>query len=258
MTGSEVYSSSFYEGEGKSAEESARAIVPLVLNLFSPRSVVDVGCGTGAFVREFIRNGVDDARGIDGDWLITGHHLVIPPSHFTSADIQSPIPTDRKYDLALCLEVGEHLESSRADTLVEELCTLAPVVVFSAATPLQFGTNHVNERWPSYWAKKFRQNGYIASDCLRPQVFHLPQVASWYATNMIAYIRGDNLSAFPPIVQQSAVQHVQFKVRNLKFPGYTSLANELPPPLRHMLYLTVRLTWGVVVDGGRSVTNDSV
>lgn len=244
------YSNRFYESEGSSAEASAKVIVPLLLDIFSPNSVVDVGCGTGAFVREFSRNGVGDVLGIDGKWVIDGNHLVIPSRNFMPADLGTPLPITRRYDMALSLEVGEHLEASQADSFVQTLCRLAPVVIFSAAVPLQFGTHHVNERWPSYWAKKFRRHGYVASDCLRPQVFHERLVESWYATNTFAYIWSPDLNKFPAFVQECVVDHTEFKVRNVRHPRYTTLVNSLPPPVRHALYLMVRSTWGIAVDRG--------
>ena len=48
--------------------ESARVTVPLVIDAISPRSVVDVGCGLGAWLAVFREHGVDDLLGYDGPW----------------------------------------------------------------------------------------------------------------------------------------------------------------------------------------------
>ena len=57
----------------------------------------------------------------------------------------------RRFDLALCLDVTEHLPRECADPLVTLLTSLAPVVAFSAAIPVQDSYNHVNCQWPAYW-----------------------------------------------------------------------------------------------------------
>ncbi|WP_306343104.1 methyltransferase domain-containing protein, partial [Escherichia coli] len=42
-------------------------IVPIIMNYFSPSSVIDIGCGTGNFLAEFKKFGVKDVLGVDGD-----------------------------------------------------------------------------------------------------------------------------------------------------------------------------------------------
>ena len=70
-----------------------------------------------------------------------------------------PLRIGRRFDLVNCLEVAEHLDASRADSFVDDLCALGDVVVFSAAIPGQGGTHHVNEQFQSYWQERFRRNG---------------------------------------------------------------------------------------------------
>ena len=54
---------------------------------------------------------------------------------------------------------------------MEFLTSLAPVVVFSAASAYQGGIHHVNEQWPTYWAALFAEHGLVAVDSLRKDLW---------------------------------------------------------------------------------------
>lgn len=128
------YDEAFYSSEAQSSMSSAAIVVPLLVELVGPRSVLDVGCGVGAFSREFMRQGVGEVRGVDSDW-VPADALVIPQERFVTANLADSIPTQGRFDLVICLEVAEHLPESRAAGFVEDLCAHAPVVAFSAAIP---------------------------------------------------------------------------------------------------------------------------
>src|SRR5205823_6989515 len=105
------------------------------MKLFNPRSVVDVGCGPGAWTAEFKRTGAA-VLGIDG-YDVKADQLLISPQEFERRNLTEPLRLDRRFDLVNCLEVAEHLPAARAASLVENLCRLGDVVVFSAAVPGQ-------------------------------------------------------------------------------------------------------------------------
>src|SRR5262249_5217435 len=147
------YDAAFYEAQADGSLRSARVVVPLVTRLVEPRSVVDVGCGVGTWLRAFVENGVEDVLGVDGAY-VDRNRLCIDPARFQAMDLARPQPLGRTFDLAVCLEVGEHLPTRAAPGLVAML-TAAPVVLFSAAIPGQGGTNHVNEQWPNFWQRLF-------------------------------------------------------------------------------------------------------
>jgi hypothetical protein len=90
------------------------------------------------------------------------------------------VELDRKYDLAICLEVAEHLPVSSAGTLVDSITRASDLILFSAAIPLQTGTHHINEQWQDYWAALFDQRGFVASDIVRPAIWGRPDVRWWY------------------------------------------------------------------------------
>ncbi|RXG99137.1 class I SAM-dependent methyltransferase [Bradyrhizobium sp. C-145] len=186
----EHYGAQFFKEQSGGSFESASVIVPLVLRLFKVNSVVDVGCGVGAWLHEFATNGVSDYLGIDGDY-VPRDQLRIPSERFRSMDLRSITDIGRKFDLACSLEVAEHLPESSANEFVSALVAAAPIVLFSAAVKGQGGRNHLNEQWPSYWAERFSGHGYSAFDCVRPQIYDDSRIRPWYRQNLLVFCRGD-------------------------------------------------------------------
>jgi SAM-dependent methyltransferase len=183
---SKYYNPKFYR-ELESAQESAREILPLVLEIVKPASVIDIGCGTGNWLAIAHELGVRDILGIDGPWVKA--QLAIPAEKFIEHDLSTPLKLDRRFDLALSLEVAEHLPASAARGFVQGLCDAADVALFSAAIPGQGGRRHVNEQWPAYWAELFEECGYQCYDFLRPRIWNNPRVTWHYAQNSMIFAR---------------------------------------------------------------------
>jgi hypothetical protein len=113
------------------------------------------------------------------------------------ADLTSPLELGRRYDLAISLEVAEHLPPEAAAGFVASLTRAAPVVAFSAAIPGQGGRGHVNEQWPAYWAELFARHGYEPVDALRPLLWDDPGVEWWYAQNVVVFASAEGLGRHP-------------------------------------------------------------
>jgi SAM-dependent methyltransferase len=167
---------------------SAPRVAPKILDIHPARSVVDVGCNIGVWLRAFLDHGVERVLGIDGDYVDTAK-LVVDPALFVRRDLNRPLGDIGRFDLAISLEVGEHLEPGRAKSFVADLCKLADVVLYGAAVPFQGGELHVNEQWQSYWAQHFADHGYLAYDVLRRAIWAQPNVAYWYKQNTIFYVK---------------------------------------------------------------------
>ena len=170
---------------GMSLEATAHALAGLAYELIQPLSVVDVGCGPGVFLSEFSAQGVEDVQGVDGE--PASRVFLLGAECFTIADIAQPLDLGRRFDLAVCLEVGEHLPLSAGSTLVASLVDLAPVVVFSAAFPGQGGQNHINEQWPWWWQRLFMNHHYVCLDILRGRLFGESEVVDCYRTNPLVF-----------------------------------------------------------------------
>jgi SAM-dependent methyltransferase len=191
-----AYTETWFQGIPAQAGSSAAVVAPLLCELFEPSSVVDVGCGTGAWLAEFLRNGVADVRGLDGPWVDPGQ-LSIEPACFEAADLSNPPKANRRFDLVTSLEVAEHLPESSARRFVEYLTSLGDTVAFSAAIPFQGGTDHLNEQWPDYWSDLFAERGYLALDVLRPKIWLSSNVEFWYRQNLIVYMAEDRVAQCP-------------------------------------------------------------
>jgi SAM-dependent methyltransferase len=190
------YNHDFYRLHQSGSDRSAREIIPLILEFVQPRSVIDVGCGIGTWLSVFAENGVQDILGIDGEW-VDKKLLRIPQSFFVASDLKQQIRVNREFDLVISLEVAEHLPALVAETFVDSLVELGPVIVFSAAIPLQGGVHHVNERWPNYWEKLFRERGYVVVDALRKRVWQKGDVEWWYAQNILIFVDAASLKNYP-------------------------------------------------------------
>jgi SAM-dependent methyltransferase len=225
-----TYDDAFYEELDTTVRDSAEVVVSLVMELVQPRSILDVGCGRGTWLDVFRAAGVTDSIGVDGPH-IEPSDLEIPVDTFVAHDLDTPLHLARRFDLAMSLEVGEHLDRSRAPALVASLVAHAPVVLFSAAVPFQGGAGHVNEAWPSAWARHFATHDYDPYDVIRPRVWSDPRVAFWYAQNTILYVERahartlDTLGAAAVADESIDVVHPALHVRD-----HTTRKPPPPPP----------------------------
>jgi SAM-dependent methyltransferase len=182
------YTEQWFQRRQAGARRSADIIVPLLLDATGATSVIDVGCGTGSWLATVRERGVTDILGIDGDY-VDRDALEFPQPHFLPADLAEPLALDRTFDLAISVEVAEHLPEQAAHIFIASLTRLAPVVAFSAAIPAQGGTGHINLQWQNYWAARFAEQGYVPVDYIRPRVWRDPRVQYFYAQNLIVYVR---------------------------------------------------------------------
>jgi hypothetical protein len=200
------YAKTFFDEMVPESLSSAKIIVPLVMDLLHPTSVVDVGCATGAWLSVFREHGVEDIIGIDGTYVDV-EELLIPKKCFYATNLANPFSLSKRYDLALALEVAEHLPRFSAKHFVHCLCKLAAVVLFSAAIPGQGGEHHVNEQWPEYWRQLFAEQSYRMFDPFRPVLWHDERVASHYRQNMYVFVQEGVLKTRPNLEKLMEVKN---------------------------------------------------
>ncbi len=194
------YDKAFFRERRLATNASARATVPILAGLFRPRSVVDFGCGDGAWLASFLEQGVEEILGIDGAYVDRGS-LLIPATKFLAGDLSQEVILGRSFDLAVSLEVAEHIPEKAASTLVSSIVAAAEAVVFSAAIPGQGGRNHVNEQWPSYWAALFAERGFVLLDCIRYRLWGNEKVMYYYRQNILCFVSRTRLQS-DPILQR--------------------------------------------------------
>ncbi|MDR0552407.1 MAG: class I SAM-dependent methyltransferase [Spirochaetaceae bacterium] len=189
----ELYGNKFYEAQWQGSLTSTEIILPLVLDVIRGiHSAVDFGCGTGVWLSVLKELGVNEIKGYDGAW-VDKELLKIPKENFTAMELDKQIDIKKKYDIAISVEVAEHLPAESARTFVETLTKSSDIVLFSAAIPSQGGLNHINEQWPSYWYNIFMEYGYIGVDFLRKNIWTKKDVEVWYRQNIILYVKKERL-----------------------------------------------------------------
>ena len=199
------YNAKFYR-ELEQTRVSARIILPIVISLLKPASMVDIGCGAGHWLSAAAELGISDLLGVEGGW-ISAAKLAVPREKIVIHDLGTPLDLGRRFDLAMSLEVAEHLPEAKAREFVQTLCNAADRVLFSAAIPGQGGRHHLNEQWPKYWANLFGEFGYGCHDLVRPQVWNNPSVLWYYAQNCLLFIRVGTDPGLRPAAEPLALVH---------------------------------------------------
>ncbi|WP_035359045.1 class I SAM-dependent methyltransferase [Edaphobacter aggregans] len=224
-----VYDQTFFDWVNKTARSSARTMLPIVRQTIDPPSVVDVGCGEGGWLSIWNEMGLSDVCGYDGSY-VDKSRLLIDPERFIACDLEKPLVVGRRFGLAQCLEVAEHLHPSAAEELISSLCQLSDIVLFSAAQPGQGGERHINERRPSYWAQMFRSHNYFPFDCVRPHLVDKMEVSPWYRYNPILFANPSGMKCLSPETRALQCQDAQYldKAGNMAWKFRLLLLRPLP------------------------------
>lgn len=197
------YNRAFFSNISSGSRLSARKVLPIAMEVQPCRSIIDIGCGTGAWLAGAAELGVGETIGVDGAY-VDRNQLEIPAERFISADLTTltvdalramPGVGGRRFDLAMSVEVAEHLPESSAAGFVALLTSLSDVVLFSAAIPFQGGVAHLNEQFPSWWAKHFARHGYMPLDLIRDRVWDETSVEWWYRQNVMLFVASHHPAA---------------------------------------------------------------
>jgi len=190
------YDASFYHDGGSLAERAAQLILGHIASSYAFSSVVDFGCGAGGWLRaaaHVIGNSggsrVPKLLGIDGPYAERFAKCAQASFHFQN--LEERVVNVGHFDLAISMEVAEHLPPGRAVSFIADIANAADVVLFSAAIPGQGGDNHINEQWQSYWIRLFSHQGYRSFDILRAKFWDHPLMAAcpFYVANGFLHVR---------------------------------------------------------------------
>jgi SAM-dependent methyltransferase len=185
----------------------AAAALSTVFRHHLPASLLDVGCGTGTWLRAAAELGIPDIYGIDGI-LVPQDELHVAKALVGQFDLSRPFFVGRRFETVLCLEVAEHLASSSAASLISSVVAHADEVVFSAAIPGQPGQHHVNCQWPEYWQDHFNARGFACDDAIRWEIWDDDRVEPWYRQNIFRATRDPSRAGSEPRIRP--VVHPRF------------------------------------------------
>lgn len=182
-----MYNANYYKKHETGSYQSAIQILEYLNSFIDFNSVIDFGCGMGTWCKALNNLGVKNFLGIDKHHYDPAY-MLIPADKYIQFDLRRPLELIRRVDMAISVEVAEHVNSEYSDIFIKNLCSCSEIVLFSAAITYQGGTGHVNEQSCTYWEKIFNGHGYKAIDCIRPYFWNNNQVEIWYKNNCVLYI----------------------------------------------------------------------
>jgi O-antigen biosynthesis protein len=132
-----------------------------IVRKYAPKTVVDVGCAYGLLVEALCDRGVD-AYGYDVSPYAISNARDDMRGRLAVHSILEPIPlrTGKKYDLAICIEVLEHLPPEQADRALDNLCATSDMILFSSSPDDFDEPTHFNVLPTDQWKAKFAQRGF--------------------------------------------------------------------------------------------------
>ena len=186
------YKASFYSDRKKRTQNASKKILHIVYKYLGQpnvRSVIDVGCGVGVWLKYCEKRGAK-TTGLEGKWL--PKNLYVASGKLINSNFLKPLPNlNKSFDLCIQLEVAEHLPYWRANKFIFELTKYSPIILFSAAIPGQGGKGHINEQPLSYWVKLFGKNNYEIIDVIRPVIWDEKDIPIWYRQNTVLFVNKD-------------------------------------------------------------------
>lgn len=191
----DVYSRDYYNYVETEAVRSAATMAGSILDAYRPSTALDVGCGTGALLHELRERGVE-THGLEysdaGLAFCRKRGLNVDKFDITSASL----PFTRTFDVAISMEVAEHIPTECSERLVDILCTSSSRIVFTAATPGQGGgVGHINEQPHGFWIELFERRGFrfeTASSLAWRKAWAAGNVAGFYSANLMLFQRITN------------------------------------------------------------------
>lgn len=179
------YDERFATNERRRNKKWNSYLCELVMNKYSPKSIVDFGCGTGDILEPFEKIGIE-VLGIDGS-KANQRHTRIKSESFLLFDLRNRCKLEKRYDLCFCIEVAEHLEEKYSDILLENLVSSSSVILFTAAVPGQEGVDHCNLKPHKWWIEKFQKIGFELDNgdtsWLRSELTKNPEIPKWFIKN---------------------------------------------------------------------------
>jgi hypothetical protein len=168
--------------------ENARKCLRLLPPDMPFTSVVDFGCGIGGWLYAAKEKGAKSILGIEGDYIRQAQTL-IPQDLIETRDLTAyNFDWKKSFDVAMTIEVAEHLPEKSADTFCKLLTDASDTIIFSAARVGQTGLGHINEQPLGYWVTKFWRLGYVPLELFRPYIADDKGIYPWLRMNLIMFV----------------------------------------------------------------------
>lgn len=192
-----------------------------------PDSVLDIGCGLGLALTLFARQGARDVFGLDS---LPAEATAVAAQNYRTHDLTTPFALGRSFDLAICLEVAEHMPPGSEQTLFDCIARHARgAILFSAAEPGQPGNGHVNCRPLAEWLAEWRGRGW-APELIDSLALRSLASLSWLRRNPVL------LRPIDRVARDGTARLLEIAARPFAWWGQTAgiretmLDEPMPPP----------------------------
>ncbi len=201
---------------------------------YPPSTVLDVGCGVGAYLQLFKQLGAKAVFGIDG---LHGGATLLQSGEYAMRDLSQPLKLGRVFDCVMCLEVAPRLPAQSAEVLIETLAAHSGrTIIFSAAEPGQPGHGHINCRPLSYWLTLWSERGW-GPDLADSLSMRCLSTLAWFRRNLVVLRRENSAETSSAAAVLGEISARPFRWYN-QSPGIRSTAFVEPLPAPPAGYAT--------------------
>ena len=184
------YDVEYYKIINNGESDQANCLAAILMEIYHPSSVIDLGGATGLYLAPFYENGID-VLSVDLSEAIKEVNL-IPNDSILIHNLCEAFDTKRKWDICLCIETLEHIQKECEMQAIKNICSQSNNIVFSAAHPKQGGRGHVNEQPKSHWIKKFEELNYSVNEDKTERILlylkeNSTSLKSWLVDNLVMF-----------------------------------------------------------------------
>jgi len=190
------YNNEFYLSVGDRGFEASKIVFKILKSFIDPKIIFDYGCGYGIWAKNAASQFPSSkVVGFDLNSTIAKNNAskeLLQNLHYESINFETHEYSYQKSNLAISLEVVEHISKDRANLHILRMCQTSEVILFSGAVKGQGGTGHINEQTLEYWVNQFKSHGWIPIDIIRPQIKHIHKIPSYYKNNILLFVHEKN------------------------------------------------------------------
>tara|TARA_B100001559_G_C16478754_1_gene612688 strand:+ start:99 stop:761 length:663 start_codon:yes stop_codon:yes gene_type:complete len=132
----------------------------ILLEMYNWNSIIDFGCSVGSILEVFL----EEKKVIKGyeycyeNCLESIKKIPNLEYYIEYGDVTKYL-ANKTYDASISIEVAEHIPTEYSEMLVKNLVNSTNnIIIFTAATPDQGGTGHINCQEKEFWIDLFEKN----------------------------------------------------------------------------------------------------